>query len=98
MDTLYDSFNQDSSWNASIATAVQHSFTDLKSSQLAFMWLATVLGLPANIAVMVVSIVQFQRSQSEIAQTCLIFNMALAGENLFLKLIKKFIESFKLKF
>ena len=48
-------------------------------SHLTTMIIATALGLPANIAVMVVSIVQFQ-SQAEISQTCLIFNLALAGE------------------
>ena len=47
-------------------------------SHLTVMLMATVLGLPANLAVMVVSIVQFQ-SQAEISQTCLIFNLALAG-------------------
>ena len=73
--------NEDPDWNSSVNVAVRHSFSDLSSFHLAFMWLATILGLPANIAVMVVSVVQFQRSQSEIAQTCLIFNMALAGEN-----------------
>ena len=76
--------NENSDWNSSVIATVKHSFADLSSFHLAFMWLATILGLPANIAVMVVSVVQFQRSQSEIAQTCLIFNMALAGENYFI--------------
>ena len=48
-------------------------------SHLTTMMIATALGLPANIAVMVVSVVQFQH-QAEISQTCLIFNLALAGE------------------
>ena len=48
-------------------------------SHLTVMLMATVLGLPANLAVMVVSIVQFQ-SQADISQTCLIFNLALAGK------------------
>ena len=77
---LYEDFiNNPVEWNSTAKTELQNSFTKLEPSHLAFIWLATVLGLPANFAVIGVSIVQFQRLQGEIAQTCLIFNMALAG-------------------
>ena len=82
---LYEHYiNETVEWNSTANTELhddvpRHSFSTLEPSQLAFIWLATVLGLPANLAVIGISIVQFQRLQGEIAQTCLIFNMALAG-------------------
>ena len=77
MNQIADKFNLTETDNQ---TMITRSFDHLNTSHLIFMCIATFLGIPANLAVMVVSLVQFQRSQSEIAQTCLIFNMALAGD------------------
>lgn len=75
VDQIADNFNFTETENE---TMITRSFDHLNTSHLIFMCIATFLGIPANLAVMVVSLVQFQRSQSEISQTCLIFNMALA--------------------
>ena len=59
--------------------SVGSSRNTLQPSQKVFLWIAIILGIPANLSVMVVSLVHFKRAKSEIAQTCLILNMTLAG-------------------
>ena len=70
MHDMYDDIKEDK--------PLVHSFVYINPSQKAFMWIGTILGIPANVIVIIISILQFKASTSEMAQTCFVLNMALA--------------------